>query len=98
MPLDAEMRFIDSAALGVEALQSLPEVAHLGAFLCRLVLQTHTGHGHREQVVVAERKRQHRFEGAESGKRNNPVAEDTVMYLLTLDNLRQLRFGERVGI
>ena len=98
VPLDAEMRLVDGAALGMEALKRLPEVAHLGTFLSGLVLQTHTGHGHREQVVVAERQRQHRFEGAESGKRNNPVAEDTVMYLLALDNLRQLRLSERVGI
>ena len=82
----------------MEALQSLPEIAHLRTLLCRFVLQPHTCDGHREQVVVAERKRQHRFEGAESGKRNNPVAEDTVVYLFALDNLRKLRFSEGVCV
>ena len=95
---DAVMRLLHTFSHRLEALQHVPKVGNLGAFLGKLVLGAHTLYSGIEQVGIAERHIQHGLQRAERGQGNHPVAENAVMYRLVFHLGGQLTLHDEIGV
>ena len=90
------MRTVDTFPRSLETLKHIPKVRHLRTLLRQFILIAHPSNGGIEQLRIAERHFDNRFQRAECGQRNHPVAKDAIVNGVILQFGCQFTLRDRI--